>query len=51
MSKDYPTLEENIRVIINDLGLSRILGAVQHEEIAQSIDAKQWTKIAQTIPV
>jgi len=37
MSKDFPTLEENIRVIVNDLGLSKILEVVQPQEIAQSI--------------
>ena len=41
MSKDFPTLEENIRVIVNDLGV---------EKIAQAIDSKQWTQIAQAIP-
>lgn len=51
MSKDYPTLEENIRVIVNDLGLSKILGVVQPREIAQAVDAKQWAQIAQAIPV
>ena len=51
MSKDFPTLEENIRIIVNDLGAERILGAMQPREIAQSIDAKQWTQIAQVIGV
>jgi hypothetical protein len=41
MSKDYPTLEENIRVIVNDLGLSKILGVVQPREIAQAIPVEQ----------
>jgi len=41
MSKDFPTLEENIRVIISDLGLERILGIVQPQEIAQVIPAEQ----------
>ncbi len=49
MSKDFPTLEENIRVIVNDLGLARILEVVQPQEIAQTIDAKQLTQIAQSI--
>ena len=41
MSKDFPTLEENIRVIVNDLGLERILGVVQPQEIAQAIPLEQ----------
>ncbi len=41
MSKDFPTLEENIRVIVNDLGLEKILGVVQPQEIAQSIPVEQ----------
>ena len=58
MSKDFPTLEENIQFIIKHLGVERILlgvervlGAMQPEEIAQAVDAKQWTQIAQAIPV
>lgn len=50
MSKDFPTLEENIRVIVNDLGAEKILAVMQPQEIAQSINAKQWTKIAQATP-
>lgn len=57
MSKDFPTLEENIQFIIKHLGVERILlgvervlGAMQPEEIAQAVDAKQWTQIAQAIP-
>jgi len=41
MSKDYPTLEENIRVIVDDLGLEKILGVVQPQEIAQAIPTEQ----------
>ncbi len=36
MSKDFPTLEENIRVIVNDLGAEKILGVMQLQEIAQA---------------
>ena len=50
MSKDFPTLEENIQFIINDLGLEKILAAAQPQEIARTIDAKKWTQIAQSIP-
>jgi hypothetical protein len=50
MSKDFPTLEENIRVIIKDLGADRILREMQPQEIAQTIDAQKWTQIAQSIP-
>ena len=57
MSKDFPTLEENIQVIIKDLGAENILGSMQPQDIAQAvdakiaqaIDAKQWTQIAQAI--
>lgn len=28
MSKDFPTIEENIRVIVNDLGLEKIVQAI-----------------------
>jgi hypothetical protein len=41
MSKDYPTLEENIQVIIKDLGADKLLGAMQPQEIAQAIPDKQ----------
>ncbi|MFQ6041797.1 MAG: hypothetical protein ACE5PV_13145 [Candidatus Poribacteria bacterium] len=41
MSKDFPTLEENIQVIIKDLGAERILAAMQPQEIAQAIPVKQ----------
>ena len=51
MSKDFPTLEENIQVIIKDLGVEKILGAMQPQDIAQSIDTKQWTQVAQAIPI
>ena len=50
MSKEFPTLEENIQFIIKDLGAEKILGAMHPQEIAQTIDAKQWTQIAQAIP-
>jgi len=50
MSKDFPTLEENIQFIIKDLGVEKILAAMQPQEIAQAVDAKQWTQIAQAIP-
>ncbi|MFQ6039502.1 MAG: hypothetical protein ACE5PV_01495 [Candidatus Poribacteria bacterium] len=49
MSKDFPTLEENIRVIVNDLGLEKILGVVQPQEIAQTIDAQKWAQIVEAI--
>ncbi|MFQ6041866.1 MAG: hypothetical protein ACE5PV_13495 [Candidatus Poribacteria bacterium] len=32
MSKDYPTLEENIRVIVNDLGIEKIAQAIPVEQ-------------------
>ncbi len=32
MSKDFPTLEENIRVIVNDLGLEKIAQAISAEQ-------------------
>ena len=41
MSKDFPTLEENIQFIIKDLGLEKILGAAQPQEIAQAIPVEQ----------
>ena len=37
MSKDFPTLEENIQVIIKDLGAEKILAAMQPQEIVQAI--------------
>ena len=40
MSKDFPTLEENIQVIVNDLGLEKILGVVPPQEIVQAIPAE-----------
>lgn len=51
MSKDFPTLEENIQFIIKDLGVEKILAAMQTQEIAQTIDAKQLAQVAQAIPV
>ena len=41
MSKNFPTLEENIQVIIKDLGVEKILGAMQPQDIAQAIPAEQ----------
>ena len=32
MSKDFPTIEENIRVIVNDLGLEKIVQAIPEEQ-------------------
>ena len=33
MSKDFPTVEENIRVIVNDLGAERIARAITAEQV------------------
>jgi hypothetical protein len=41
MSKDFPTLEENIQFIIKDLGAGRLLREMRPEEIAQSISDEQ----------
>jgi hypothetical protein len=41
MSKDYPTLEENIQFIIKDLGLERLLKHTHPQEIAQAIPTEQ----------
>jgi hypothetical protein len=41
MSKEFPTLEENIQFIIKDLGADRILRAMQPQEIAQAMPAEQ----------
>ena len=38
--KDYPTLEENIRFIISDIGAQVVLQAMSIEEIIQSSDPK-----------
>lgn len=49
MSKDYPTLEENIQVIIKDLGVERILVAMKPQEIAQAIPAKLEEALLQSL--
>ena len=41
MSKDFPTLEENIQFIIKDLGLERLLKHTRPEEVVQAIPGEQ----------
>ncbi|MBM3237700.1 hypothetical protein FJZ31_15535 [Candidatus Poribacteria bacterium] len=41
MSKDFPTLEENIQFIIKDLGAERILRAMRPEDVAEAIPGDQ----------
>jgi len=42
--KDYPTLEENIRFIISDVGVQTILREIGTEEVVQNIDQEALLK-------
>ncbi|HIE53209.1 MAG TPA: hypothetical protein EYP85_15765, partial [Armatimonadetes bacterium] len=46
MSKDYPTLEENIRFIIQDIGLKRLLQETEPEELAEAVDLRALARAA-----